>query len=95
MKRVARDFFDGKATHGSPELSYIHEHILCRNYGCLPDDVRNMDYYDFLAHLYVCLAREDADLAHQAALAGATKPSGITAPTRGQTVQQQTKILKF
>lgn len=90
---MARDFFDGKL-HGSPPLlSYIHEHIVCRNYGWTLLEVRSIDYYDFLIHLYVCLAREDADLAHQAEIGGAGRPSGNAAPSK--TIQERTNLLKF
>jgi len=62
MRRVARLFLDGKTIKsGSPELQYIHEHILARTYGWTLSEIRAMDYYDFQVHLELCSMSELAE----------------------------------
>lgn len=52
-------------------LPWIQEHILLRNTGQALDDIRNMDYHDFIAHYHLCLAFEINDKEFDLKIAGA------------------------
>ena len=68
---MSQRFFSGKRIDGAPpEIHYIHEHIVAYAYKMPPEEVRKMDYYDFMAHLHMCIARMDDEREFDVILAG-------------------------
>jgi transposase len=50
---------------------YVYEHVLAKCYGWDLASIRKMDYFDFQAHLAMCIAGMDWDIEMKARLAGA------------------------
>ena len=40
---------------------YIYEHVLAKQYGWSLTEIRDIDYYDFLVHLRLCLVADTQD----------------------------------
>ena len=77
-------------TNETPQ--YIYEHIISRNYGWSLEEIRGMDYYDFMAHVQVCIAHEETEHKFQARLAGADT-SKKKLPD-GKSIRPQTETVK-
>ena len=67
--QVSLRFFQGKKIYEEIPM-IIYESIIARHYGWSLDDIRDMDDYDFQAHLQVCFAYESAEKDFDITLAG-------------------------
>jgi len=51
-------------------LNFIYESIIAHHYGWNLEQIRALDYYDFLVHLRICLVRENVDFERKMLLSG-------------------------
>lgn len=64
-------------------VQYFHEHQIASHYKWKLNDIRAMDYYDFQAHLQICLSRDRADREFASQMAGA-RGGGVPVATNNK-----------
>lgn len=75
LRDAAYAYFTGKSVDVR-FVQYFHEHQIAKHYNWRLDDIRAMEYYDFQAHLQICISRDRADQEFDAQLAGAKSGGG-------------------
>ena len=72
LKDVSERWLKGEAIPGeNPEIRYLYEHLIASHYHWGLETIRNMEFYDFQAHLHICIVREKIEREFKARLAGA------------------------
>jgi hypothetical protein len=61
LEEAARRFYEGKKPLRGVLPQYIYEHLLAKHYGWSLSEIRSLDYYDFLAHLHLCIVADGKD----------------------------------
>jgi len=76
-----KKYFEGKKVKIIPQ--YVYEHILAYTYKWNLEYIRSLDYYDFNAHLRMCLTREEIEKEFSIALVGGgSKKSKSSMPVK-------------
>ena len=61
LEQIAKRFYEGKNHLGGLFPQYIYEHLIAKYYGWSLKEIRDMDYYDFLVHLRLCVMADGQD----------------------------------
>lgn len=79
LERSARRFYEGKKPLQGIFPQYIHEHIIAKTYHWSLKEIRDMEYYDFLVHLHLCLVSDEKEKEFELTAHGREKKRKLTA----------------